>query len=420
MENPTYLAKRIYEGIHDLCYIWVKEMKSTFQDEGVLIFFILVPLAYPILYGWIYKNQFVREVPVAVVDYSHSEASRTFVRLYDASPDTRVAYRCTNIDEARNLMAKQVVSGAMVIPPDFQTRMVRHEQATVALYCDMSIMLYYKALYQTAMLVAKNMSETIQIEQSHNFTNKENELTLQPMRVSEVPMFNPTGGYADFILPGVLILILHQTLLLGIGLAAGTARENNRYQQLIPISKHFNGTFRVVMGKALSYFTIYCVVAAYVLLVVPRIFSTIQLAQPGTLIAFGIPFLLSTIFFAMVLSCVIRYRENVILLTVFTTIPLLFLSGISWPLSNIPGYLQSIAWLFPSTFGIRAFVRINSMGANINDVQPEYIALWIQTLVYFVATCFIYRYQLARAIEQADSKIEKLKQKAAAAAKKQK
>ena len=71
-----------------MCYIWAKEMKSVFQDEGVLLFFIVVPLVYPLLYSWIYNNEVVREVPVVVVDMSNSQQSRQFIRLYDASPDT--------------------------------------------------------------------------------------------------------------------------------------------------------------------------------------------------------------------------------------------------------------------------------------------------------------------------------------------
>ena len=43
--------------LSSLCYIWWLEMKSTIKDEGVLIFFLLVPLAYPLLYSWIYNNE---------------------------------------------------------------------------------------------------------------------------------------------------------------------------------------------------------------------------------------------------------------------------------------------------------------------------------------------------------------------------
>ena len=72
------------------------------------------------------------------------------------------------------------------------------------------------------------------------------------------------------------------------------------------------------------------------------------------------------------------------LLFVFTSVPLLFLSGISWPGAACLGFLEVLlVHLFPSTFGINGYVRINSMGATLNEVSFEYQALWIQTGFYF-------------------------------------
>ena len=74
-------------------HVGAQELKGTFRDEGVLIFFIIVPIAYPLLYSWIYNNEVVHEVPVAVVDDSHSAMSRMFVRRCDASPDVSIRYQ---------------------------------------------------------------------------------------------------------------------------------------------------------------------------------------------------------------------------------------------------------------------------------------------------------------------------------------
>lgn len=388
------LASIISEGLHDVFHICVQELRQTFRDEGMLIFFILVPLAYPILYSWIYQEQLVREVPVVVVDDSNSSRSREFTRLFDASPDVAVVARCTDMTEARKAVGRQEAFGIIRIPSSFATDIARGKQTAVALYCDMSIMLNYKAILQTATAVAGDMNAGIQISQSGNTTARQDEITTRPLDFNEVALFNPTGGYADFILPGVLILILHQTLLLGIGLGAGTAREQNRYEDLVPVSRHYNGTFRIVMGKAWCYFMIYLAVGAYVILAVPSMFGFQQLLSVGTLLALMTPFLLATIFFGMTISCIVRYRENILLIVVFTTVPLLFLSGMSWPQSAMPGAWQAVAGLFPSTFGIRGFIRLNTMGATLQDIRTEYIALWIQALAYFLAACAVYRHQL--------------------------
>ncbi|WP_277044015.1 ABC transporter permease, partial [Prevotella multiformis] len=162
-------------------------------------------------------------------------------------------------------------------------------------------------------------------------------------------------------------------------------------------------------------FMIYAIMAAYLTLCVPRFFHFTALASATDLIGLMIPFLLAVIFFGMALSCIVRYRENVMLLVVFTSIPLLFMTGISWPQPNMPGIWQSIAQIFPSTFGVRGFLRISSMGGTLDDIEPEFIALWLQAVIYFFITCAVYRYQINRTRRQAYDRMAMLKAKAATA-----
>ena len=401
-----------YEALKDCCFIWREEMKQMLKDEGVLIFFILVPLLYPLLYSWIYNNEVVRDVPVAVVDESHTSLSRQFIRECDASPDVKIFCYAADLDEAKSLVSRQLVKGIYLIPSDFDVKINRMEQATVGVYCDMSLMLAYKAIYQTAQAVSQQMGAEIQTKLSGHYTNREDEIAVKPLDFDEVPIFNPTGGYGSFIIPAVLMLIIQQTLVLGIGLSAGTSRERNRYRNLIPISRHYNGMFRIVGGKAMAYFMLYAVLAAYLVLVVPRMFSFTAIGQWQQLLIFLFPYLLDCIFFGMVVSCLVRYRENVMLLMVFVTIPLLFLTGISWPQSSIPAFWQGVSWVFPSTFGVRGFVRINQMGGTVNDVLPEYFILWGQTLTYFILACLVYRFQIYLARQEARERLAEIKKRA--------
>ena len=405
------MSRQIYKILQDTCYICMKELKNVLKDQGVLMFLILVPLAYPLLYSWIYNNEVTREVPVAVVDMSHSHMSREFTRMLDASPDTRVSARCKSLEEAKERIGRGEAYGAVYFPHDFQTRLNRMEQTHVGVYCDMSLMLAYKAIFQTCTAIQGNLNSRIQIELTGNATAREDELTTRPLDFDEVPMFNNTAGYGNFIIPGVLMLIIQQTLLLGVGMAAGTARERNNYGFLVPANKHYRGVMRIVWGKALAYFMIYTVMAAYLLSAVPHMFSFISLISGRELVLFALPYLLACIFFSMTLSCLMRYRENVMLLVVFSSVPLLFMSGVSWPQNNIPAFWQGVACLFPSTFGIRGFVRMNSMGATLHDVATEYHALWLQAVVYFVLAHEVYRFQIGKARKMIKDKLRDIRNK---------
>ncbi len=389
----------------------MKELKNVLKDQGVLMFLVIVPLAYPLLYSWIYNNEVTREVPVAVVDMSHSHTSREFTRMLDASPDTKVAARCKSLEEAKERVGRGEAYGVVYFPQDFQTKLNRMEQTHVGVYCDMSLMLAYKAIFQTCTAIQGNLNSRIQIELTGNATAREDELTTRPLDFDEVPMFNNTAGYGNFIIPGVLILIIQQTLLLGVGMAAGTARERNNYGFLVPANKHYRGVMRIVWGKALAYFMIYIVMGTYLLCAVPYMFNFISLVSWKSLMPFILPYLLACIFFSMTISVLMRYRENVMLLVVFSSVPLLFMSGVSWPQSNIPSFWQGVSWLFPSTFGIRGYVRMNSMGATLEDISTEYHALWIQTVVYFVLAHEVYRFQIGKARKGIKEKLRDIRNK---------
>ena len=86
MKDLTFRQK-VIQGIHDLFYIWKREFGTTFRDQGVLIFFVLVPLVYPLIYAFIYTNETIHEVPTVVVDDSRSSLSREYLRKVDSSPE---------------------------------------------------------------------------------------------------------------------------------------------------------------------------------------------------------------------------------------------------------------------------------------------------------------------------------------------
>lgn len=380
----------------DTAKVWLHEMRDMFKDEGALLFVILLPLAYPLLYSWIYNNEVVREVPVAVVDNSHSQMSREFVRHVDASPDVRVAAWSNNLEEASRLVARQEVYGIILLPEDFDRQLGRMQQAHVSVYCNMGLMLTYKAIFQTCSAVAADMNSHIQIALSGNPTTREDQLTTHPLQVSDVPIFNNTGGYGNFILPGVLVLIIQQVMLLGIGIAYGTSYEKRRFSRLTPMYERRFGLARIMIGRTMGFFVLFLLIAAWVLLAVPRMFHFVQMLHFSDFLLFVVPYLLACVFFATTFSFFIRQRENVMLLVVFTSVPFLFMSGVSWPKSNIPEVWQWFSWLFPSTFGIQGFIKMNTMGGVFGDIIPEIKGLWIQTVIYGVFATLVTRWQVKK------------------------
>ena len=394
MEKEKKITRLISEGVNDLFYVWKEEIKNVFKDSGVVIFFFLVPLAYPVIYSLIYNPETVHKVKVVAVDQCNSAYSREFIRRVNATPDVRIVDVCPSMDEAQKMLDRKEAFGIISFPSDFSKNLHSGRQATVSLYSDMSLLLYYKAILLSATEVSLDMGKEISARINPQSTDKLSEIQINPVPYESVALFNPSNGFASFLLPAVLILVIQQTLVLGIGMLGGTARENNRFHHLIPENRRFHGTLRAVLGKSLAYLIIYVIVCLWTLVVVPKIFSFPDISERGTLLLFLLPFLFSCIFFAMTLSGFMRTREAPMMIFVFLSVILLFLSGISWPKEAFPSYWRIISDIFPSTPGIKGYVLLKSCGATLNEVTREYSLLWLQTGFYFITACLVYRRQI--------------------------
>ena len=375
----------------DIYFIFRREFYLVFRDHAVLTFFIFLCLGYPLIYTFIYSNEVVRQVPVAVIDQSKSPLSREFLRMWDASPNVKVVAHCNDLGEAQLFMWQKEIYGILEIPADFSKDINRGEQAHVALFCDMGALLNYKALLQATSDVAITLGKEIQVENLPYASRIQQEITASPVEISEVKMFNPQSGFASFIIPAVLILVIQQSLLLGVGTITGTERDRRRKGLLLPANKHFRHPARVVLGKAFAYLPIYFVMSYWVFFIVPRLFGMTQVGERGELMLFLFPFLLACTFFAIAMSFFSREREMPFLIFVFTSVPLMFISGISWPKSAIPEYWVWFGKLFPSSFGIDGFVKINNTGATLSEVLPEFLGLCILMVFYFIVACLLYK-----------------------------
>ncbi|MDH6533617.1 ABC transporter permease [Parabacteroides sp. 52] len=409
MKREHRLHYIIKEGILDTFHVWKEELKNVFKDNGVMIFFFLVPLVYPVLYTVIYNKEVVHKAKMVVVDPCDTYLSREFIRRVNATADVQVVGVVADMEVAKQMVDKKEAYGILLFPSDFSKDMHEGRQATVSLYSDMSSLLFYKAFLLSATEVSLNLGKEWNACNRPASTEQLQQITVNPIPYESVTLFNTQNGFASFLLPAILVLVIQQTLVLGIGMLGGTTRERNRFRSLVPMDRHYEGTLRVVLGKALAYIVLYVPVCFWALAVVPRLFTLPQVGFPTTVVLFVLPYLFACIFFSMTLSGFMTSRESPMLVFVFTSVVFLFLSGVSWPKEAIPPFWNAFAYLIPSTPGIQGFIRINTSGATLHEVAHAYRTLWIQAGVYFITACLVYRYQLIRNRRIIEKKYHSLK-----------
>jgi ABC-2 type transport system permease protein len=389
---------RFKSAVSNTALIFQRELVLLLSDLGVTILLLIVPVVYPFLYSLIYYPEVVRDLPVAVVDMSQSADSRAFVRKLNATPDLDIRYECISMEEASEKFRKRENRGIILIPETYSSDLALGRQAVVSLYADMEFFLYYKAMVMGAGLVSIEEGNNIQVKRLLNagFSERQAEVFSNPFVISGNTIANHAGGFASYGIPAALMLIIQQTLVLAIGIMAGTARERHKLGTLIPCDLRRMGTFRMVLGKAAAYFLIYAVMCFYMLGAIPAWFGYPDKAGFSELVALMVPYLLSAIFFGLSLSVFFKNRETPMLLYLFLSLPLLFLSGIIWPLSNMSPWWQFVRSIFPSSHAMLGYIKMNSLGAGIAETSHEIAMLWKLTAFYFVLACLVYKTQITK------------------------
>ncbi len=378
--------------------VYCREFRLVTHDLGIILFFIFLPLAYPIIYSLIYNPEVVRDVKMVVVDHDRTPLSRELARNIDACQEAWVIGYAADLNEARHAMNSHKCYAILEIPEGFGKKIGRGEQANAAMYCEMSLLLRYRGFLVASTNVAQEMgaeilAEKINLTAPLAGTIVEGDL----LPVVNVSMGNIENGFDSFIMPGVLILILHQCIVLAAGMAGGAKRER-------PSVTGYNGrnmqpsVLMTMLGQMLCYITILILPTIYLVHYVPLMFSFPMDGNIFEILMFLVPMVIACMGLGFCFQGIVWERESVFVLWVVTSVVFLFLSGLTWPRYAMAPFWKGLSACIPATWGVEGFIRMNTNGASLSQVHSDYVNLWILAAVYLVLAYCVQRWLVRPAI----------------------
>ena len=365
-----------------------RELLLVFRDEGVVIFFLVLNAVYPVFYALIYNPEVVRDEAVVVVDDNRTAMSRDLIRRMDATQEVAIVGYAANMQEAQEAMHSKACYGILYVPRDFSQSVTRGDQGHISLYCDMSVMMRYKAMFTALTNVTQAMGNerlTAIVEPVLNTSGS-------VIENHQVPVGNPAMGIASAVLLFILPLVLQQSMILGIAMLHGGSverRRRNGGHDPMAIEASPGAT---IIGKMMCHQIVFVIPVIYVLHYVPLMFGFPQYGNFLHIICLAIPFVIAVSFMGQTLSAVVNERESVFLLFVFSSVIFVFLTGVSWP-----RYLMSRLWWLvgdcvPATWMSNGYVLMQSNGATLYQVQHQYWMLWLQLPVMFILAYVVERF----------------------------
>lgn len=378
------MFRYIRNHIADMFRVYCREFYIVFHDYGLIIFFAFLPIAYPVIYSLIYNPEVVRDVPMVVVDHDRTALTREMVRKIDACQEAWVKGYATDLNEARHAMNSQECYAILEIPEGFSKKVGNGEQGNAVMFCEMSLLLRYRGFLVATTNVMQDMGSELllqKIDEIAPLVETISQGDLLP--ISNVSLGNIKNGFDSFIMPGVVILILHQCIILASGMAGGARRENPAKVGYIPYNE---GRFisSAMVGKILCYMTILLFPIIYIIHYIPLMFSFPMAGNTWEIFAFLLPMVLACFGLAFCVQGVVWERESIFVIWVVTSVIFLFLSGLTWPRYGMSPTWKFISGLVPATWGIEGFIKMNTNGATLSQVADCYRNLWILAALYMV------------------------------------
>jgi len=289
------------------------------------------------------------------------------------------APRILVFDEPTAALGRREVFAIVGIPKDTEQEVLKGNKARIAAFVDSA----YFLLFNRTLQGISEASGAVMTEVATRGARIDGSLAHaaltrgSPVETLSQPLFNPTGGYASYVVPAAFILILQQTLFLGAATVGGVAFEQGGSK-----GRSRRAGARAILGQALAHFCLAMPGIALYLIILPRIYGFSALGNLLDLFLMAAPFVLSVSFLAQFVSLWFTRRETAVVLFIAVSLPLFFQVGVSWPVEAIPDAIRSASRVFPSTSAIDGLVRINQMGASLHDVWRDWMNLWILTAIY--------------------------------------
>ena len=314
------------------------EATRILADRSVLGLIVIAPILYGLLYPQPYLGEVLRSLPIAVVDQDQTELSRDFVQALNADQALAVTARTSTLAEAQAALDRHDVYAIVAIPKDTERQVLRGEQARIAAYVDAAYLLLYSQTLQGISEAAATASADVALRGARTDGSVAYATVVRTSPVESVsqPLFNPTGGYAAYVVPAAFVLILQQTLLLGVASISGAAFESDERR-----SRQLRAGARAVFGQALAHLCFAIPSLALYLIVLPRVYGFSTLGRLEDLVLMAVPFVLSVSFMAQFVGAWFKRRKSAVLLLVAVSLPLFFMVGVSWPVEAIPDFVRA-------------------------------------------------------------------------------
>ena len=389
----------------DIFKIISHEFKVIGTNIPILIVLILGNVGYGFLYNLLYNTNVYRNAPIAVVDMSQSDISRHFIDYIDATQQVDVVAKTQDFHQAKQMLLEKEIVGFLYIPSELKSEIMRGNQVECTIYGSTLSFLDYLDISEAVNFASLEINSELLPEmiKSLNMIDVVFLANDKAVNIVSEPLYNSSEGYGTYLIPPVMVIIIFQTMMITMAIRMGdevnktTRQQDNKssvklHNSITPSLHNYTllKSSTIVFGRAFANVMIYIVFSVFFLGLLPLVFHLPHLGNYLDIMIMMIPYLFASAFFCLCLKPFFTDGDMPLFIIVFMSVPLVFLTGISYPLELMPWHWKIFHYLIPTAPATLAFVKLDCMGGDLTNIRPEMTTLRIQCIAYFVVASFIW------------------------------
>ena len=376
------------QGFRRMTTIVRKEWLHIIRDPRTLALVIVMPVMMLALLGYAVAND-VEDIPLAVADLSHTDASRTLVEKFTVSGFYMVTHIAQNEAEILEMLDAGTVKAGIYIPEEFGRNISTGGSGTVQFYIDGS----NPTVAQTAQLAAETVSQaTSQEILIQRLERSGAGLTISlPIDTRIRYLYNPDMRRMNFMIPGLVAVILQVQTLLLTAFAIVREREQGTLEQLIVTPVR---SWELILGKILPFVLVAFLNVAMTVGAGAFLFG-VEVAGSLTLLAFlSLIFLLGSLGLGVLISTISRNQMQAMYMASFIMMPSFLLAGLLFPRENMPWLAYYAGYLLPVTYFLEIVRGIILKGAGFMTLWNWVWPMAVFSIVVFFASVLMFHKRL--------------------------
>lgn len=354
--------------------IFYKEIIQISRDPLTLGLMLLVPMLQLLIFGYAINTD-VRNIKTAVYNLDPGPQSRDLLHAFENTDYFKIVSYSSSDAELNHAIVSGRVKVGIKIPPDYSDRLLANRQATVLVLIDGSD----SSIATQSLQVASQVGLTESLARlSASLQNRESRTSQLPIEVRPKMLFNPDARSANFMVPGLIAIILQVITTLLTAFAIVRERERGTLEQLLVTPVRPLG---LMVGKLVPYGLIGIVETLTVLIVMRLVFDVPINGSVLLLISLSILFLFTALAIGLLISTRAQNQVQAFQMAWFIMLPSVLLSGFMFPRDSMPLLMRAIGYLLPATHFMEIIRGIVLRGATVVDLLPEVITLAVMGLL---------------------------------------